>query len=81
MINRKYNLVKLAYILNLKDYTELKKYKRLYRDLKYFYFSKRYAIDDYELLDTDEYNDYVKSFFELLKELKKIREEFNHDIE
>lgn len=81
VVNREHNLVKLLEFLYLKDYPELKKYKRLCRDLKDFYFSRRYASEDYEFLDEEEYNEYVEIFFELLSELKKIREEFRYDIE
>lgn len=71
-----YNLVKLLEVLYLQDYYELKKYKSLCRDLKGFYFSRRYASDDYEILTKEEYIDYINNFYELLNELKKIRSEF-----
>lgn len=71
-----YNLVKLLEVLYLQDYYELKKYKSLCRDLKDFYFSRRYASDDYEVLTYEEYVDYINSFYELLGEIKKIRSEF-----
>lgn len=58
----------------MKEYIELKKYKGLCRALKDFYFSRRYASDDYEILDKEEYEEYIEGFFELLNELKKIRE-------
>jgi len=45
-------------------------------DLKDFYFSRRYASDDYEILTHEEYIDYINNFYELLNELKKIRSEF-----
>lgn len=73
MITREYNLVKLLEVLYLNDYPELKNYKGLCRDLKDFYFSRRYASDDYEVLDSSEYVAYVESFFELLSILKDIR--------
>ena len=59
----------------MKDYPEVKKYKSLCRDLKDFYFSRRYASDDYEILDDDEYNDYIEKFLEFLDILKSIRKE------
>ncbi|SFD15869.1 HEPN domain-containing protein [Clostridium uliginosum] len=73
MINREHNLVKLLECLYLKDYPELKAYKGLCRDLKDFYFSRRYASDDYEILEKEEYDEYLQNFFELLNKLKKIR--------
>ena len=51
---------------------ELKKYKSLCRDLKDFYFSRRYASDDYEILTHEEYIDYINNFYELLNKLKRI---------
>ena len=54
-----YNLVKLLEVLYLQYYYELKKYKSLCRDLKDFYFSRRYASDDYEILTKEEYIDYI----------------------
>lgn len=73
VVNREHNLVKLLEQLYLKDYPSLKKHKSLCRDLKDFYFSRGYASDDYEILDDDEYHDYLDSFFELLSELKDIK--------
>ncbi|MEG2511575.1 MAG: HEPN domain-containing protein [Bacilli bacterium] len=75
MVSREHNLVKLLEVLYLSDYSELKEYKSLCRDLKDFYFSRRYASDDYELLNEDEYKDYLNKFYELLDRLKQIREE------
>lgn len=74
MVNREHNLVKLLEVLYLSDYPELKKYKGLCRDLKDFYFSRRYASDDYEVISTQEYEDYLEAFYKLLHELKAIRE-------
>ncbi len=74
MVSREQNLVKLLEILYLADYCQLKEYKALCRDLKDFYFSRRYASDDYEFLTKDEYDDYLNKFYRLLNELKKIRE-------
>lgn len=71
--SKEHNLVKLLEILYLSDYTELKKYKNLCRDLKDFYFSRRYASDDYEFLNEDEYREYIDNFYGLLNELKAIR--------
>ena len=68
------NLVELLEILYLADYSQLKEYKGLCRDLKDFYFSRRYASDDYEFLTKDEYDDYLNKFYRLLNDLKKIRE-------
>ena len=76
MVSREHNLVKLLEALYLQGYPELKKYKSLCRDLKDFYFSRRYASDDYEILTKEEYIDYINNFYELLNELKKIRSEF-----
>jgi len=73
IVNREHNLVKLLEFLYLSDYPNLKEYKSLCRDLKDFYFSRRYASDDYELLDKEEYNVYLKNFFELLNKLMEIR--------
>ncbi|SFB42604.1 HEPN domain-containing protein [Clostridium frigidicarnis] len=73
IVNREHNLVKLLEVLYLKDYCELKAYKSLCRDLKDFYFSRRYASDDYEILEKEEYDDYLKRFFQLLSKLKEIR--------
>lgn len=73
MINREHNLVKLLECLYLVDYPELKEYKALCRDLKDFYFSRRYASDDYEFLEKDEYDAYLQNFFNLLNKLKVIR--------
>ena len=73
VISKEHNLVKLLEVLYLQGYPELKKYKSLCRDLKDFYFSRRYASDDYEILDKDEYNDYLDGFFELLNKIKDIR--------
>ena len=75
MVSREHNLVKLLEVLYMKDYPEVKKYKSLCRDLKDFYFSRRYASDDYEILDDDEYNDYIEKFLEFLDILKSIRKE------
>ena len=66
----------LLEVLYLQGYPELKKYKSLCRDLKDFYFSRRYASDDYEILTHEEYIDYINNFYELLNKLKKIRSEF-----
>ena len=76
VISKEHNLVKLLEVLYLQGYPELKKYKSLCRDLKDFYFSRRYASDDYEILTHEEYIDYINNFYELLNELKKIRSEF-----
>lgn len=73
IVNREHNLVKLLEILYLSDYVFLKKYKSLCRELKDFYFSRRYASDDYELLSQEEYEEYLHAFYELLYELKEIR--------
>lgn len=75
MVSKEYNLVKLLESLYLSDYAQLKEYKALCRDLKDFYFSRRYASDDYELLTIDEYKEYLEKFYELLGKLKNIREE------
>ena len=75
MISREHNLVKLLEVLYLQDYSELKKYKSLCRDLKDFYFSRRYALDDYEVLTHEEYLEYIDKFYELLNEIKVIRQE------
>lgn len=56
------------------DYPTLKSYKSLCRDLKDFYFSRRYASDDYEMITREEYEDYLEAFYKLLHELKGIRE-------
>lgn len=74
-VNREHNLVKLLESLYLRDYAELKEYKGLCRDLKDFYFSRRYASDDYEILEKEEYREYIQSFFKLLGKLKEIRNE------
>lgn len=74
MVKRECNLVKLLETLYLADYCQLKKYKGLCRDLKDVYFSRRYASDDYEFLTKDEYDNYLEQFYELLNELKNIRE-------
>lgn len=73
MVSLGNNLVKLLEVLYLTDYMELKVYKSLCRDLKDFYFSRRYASDDYELLSDDEYREYLSKFYELLDKLKVIR--------
>lgn len=73
VVSKEHNLVKLLEVLYLNDYPELKKYKSLCRDLKDFYFSRRYASDDYEILNREEYYKYVNSFYELLNELLIIR--------
>lgn len=74
VVTREYNLVKLLEVLYLSDYQELKKYKSLCRELKDFYFSRRYASADYEILDQDDYEMYLNAFYELLGELKTIRQ-------
>ena len=71
--NREHNLVKLLETLYLSDYPKLKAYKNLCRDLKDFYFSRRYASDDYEFLNEVEYKEYINKFYGLLNELKCIR--------
>ena len=76
VISKEHNLVKLLEVLYLQGYPELKKYKCLCRDLKDFYFSRRYASDDYEILTHEEYIDYINNFYELLNKLKRIRSEF-----
>ena len=76
VISKDHNLVKLLEVLYLQGYPELKKYKSLCRDLKDFYFSRRYASDDYEILTHEEYIDYINNFYELLNKLKRIRSEF-----
>ncbi|MGL5153275.1 MAG: HEPN domain-containing protein [Clostridium sp.] len=73
LVSRENNLVKLLEMLYLNDFPELKKYKGLCRDLKDFYFSRRYASDDYEVLDQSEYVDYIDAFYELLNILKEVR--------
>ena len=73
VVSREHNLVKLLEMLYMNDFPELKSYKSLCRDFKDFYFSRRYASDDYEILDKDEYNDYLDGFFELLNKIKDIR--------
>lgn len=73
MVSKEHNLVKLLEVLYLADYPELKKYKGLCRDLKDFYFSRRYASDDYEFLSKEEYTEYLDAFYELLSEIKEIR--------
>lgn len=75
IVSKEHNLVKLLETLYLQDYIELKKYKSLCRDLKDFYFSRRYASDDYEILSKEEYLEYIEQFYKLLDELKLIREE------
>lgn len=72
--NKEQNLVKLLEVLYIKDYPELKRYKGLCRDFKDFYFSRRYESDDYEILTDEEYDNYLEKFYELLKEVKNIRE-------
>ena len=76
VISKEHNLVKLLEVLYLQGYPELKKYKSLCRDLKDFYFSRRYASDEYEILTQEEYIDYINNFYELLNKLKRIRSEF-----
>ena len=76
VISKEHNLVKLLEVLYLQGYPELKKYKSLCRDLKDFYFSRRYASYDYEILTHEEYIDYINNFYELLNKLKRIRSEF-----
>lgn len=73
IVNREQNLVKLLEVLYLNDFPELKEYKGLCRDLKDFYFTRRYASDDYEVIDTEEYKEYIEEFFDFLGKLKKIR--------
>lgn len=73
MISREHNIVKLLEVLYLQDYPDLKSYKSLCRDLKDFYFSRRYASDDYEVLTHEEYVEYINSFYKLLGHIKKIR--------
>lgn len=73
VINREHNLVKLLEALYLADYPELKQYKSLCRDLKDFYYSRRYASDDYEILAEEDYENYLSEFYELLKSLRTIR--------
>ena len=73
VISREYNLVKLLEFLYMNDYPELKSFKSLCRDFKDFYFSRRYASEDYEILDDEEYVSYLEQFFELLEKLKIIR--------
>ena len=73
VVNKEHNLVKLLEVLYMQDYPELKKYKSLCRDFKDFYFSCRYASDDYEILDEAEYKEYIDEFFQLLNILKEIR--------
>lgn len=75
IISREHNLVKLLEVLYLNDYKYLKEFKGLCRDLKDFYFSRRYASDDYELLTHEEYCEYIHNFYELLEALKVIRKE------
>lgn len=75
MVNRDHNLVKLLEVLYLNEYKELKDYKSLCRDLKDFYFSRRYASDDYEIISEDEYKKYINEFYILLDEIKAIRKE------
>ena len=75
-IEEEYNLVKLLEVLYLNGFPHLKKYKSLCRALKDFYFSRRYASEDYEVLTEEEYKEYIDSFYELLGEIKKIRSEF-----
>ncbi|MPQ44834.1 HEPN domain-containing protein [Clostridium tarantellae] len=74
VVSKEHNLVKLLEILYLSDYSELKKYKSLCRDLKDFYFSRRYASDDYEILSREEFEEYLEQFYGLLNELKKIKD-------
>lgn len=73
IVNREHNLVKLLEVLYLNDFPELKEYKGLCRDLKDFYFTRRYASDDYEVIDTEEYKEYIEEFFDFLGKLKEIR--------
>lgn len=74
IVSKEHNLVKLLETLYLSDYPDFKKYKGLCRDLKDFYFSRRYASDDYEFLTKDEYHQYLDEFYSLLKEIKIVRE-------
>ena len=73
IVNREHNLVKLLEVIYLNDFPEQKEYKGLCRDLKDFYFTRRYASDDYEVIDTEEYKEYIEEFFDFLGKLKKIR--------
>lgn len=73
IVSKEHNLVKLLEVLYINDYPELKKYKSLCRDFKDFYFSRRYASEDYEILDSQEYRIYLIEFFEFLEKLKEIR--------
>ena len=73
IVNREHNLVKLLETLYLNDFSELKKYKSLCRDLKDFYFTIRDASYDYEIIEKDEYNQYLEEVFQLLIILKEIR--------
>lgn len=71
IVNREHNLVKLLEVLYLNDFPELKEYKGLCRDLKDFYFTRRYASDDYEVIDTEEYKEYIEEFFGFFREVEK----------
>ena len=73
IVNREHNLVKLLETLYLNDFSELKKYKSLCRDLKDFYFTIRDASYDYEIIEKDEYNQYLEEVFQLLIILKEIK--------
>ena len=73
IVNREHNLVKLLETLYLNDFSELKKCKSLCRDLKDFYFTIRDASYDYEIIEKDEYNQYLEEVFQLLIILKEIR--------
>ncbi|CDM67696.1 hepn domain, putative [Clostridium bornimense] len=73
IVNREHNLVKLLEVLYLNDFPQLKKYKSLCRDLKDFYFTRRYASEDYEVIEKDEYNEYLEEVFQFLDILKEIR--------
>lgn len=73
IVNREHNLVKLLEVLYLNDFPELKEYKGLCRDLKDFYFTRRYASDDYEIIEKDEYKQYLEEVFKFLDILKEIR--------
>ena len=73
IVNREHNLVKLLEVLYLNDFPELKEYKGLCRDLKDFYFTRRYASDDCEIIEKDEYKQYLEEVFKFLDILKEIR--------
>ena len=72
-----YNLVKLLEVLYLQDYYELKKYKSLCRDLKDFYFSRRYASDDYEILTDESRRKIISMLVEKDRSVNEIAKNFN----